>query len=84
MSTPLPESAGGPKSLNSGLFFLKYILRIFDLDVDHVVNLLLIKMEVDVFHVEWYAAKAKREWLKHCLRVFHDRRVLGSLSLVLL
>ena len=64
--------------------FLEYCLRIFYLDVDHVVNLLLIKMEVDVFHVEWYAAKAKREWLKHCLRVFHDRRVLGSLSLVLL
>ena len=61
--------------------FLKYFLRIFDLDVDHVVNLLLIKMKVDVFHVEWNAAKAKRGWLKHYLRVFHDLRVLGYLSL---
>ena len=61
--------------------FLKYLLRIFDLDVDHVVNLLLIKMKVDVFHVEWNAAKAKLGWLKQCLRVFHDLRVLGYLSL---
>ena len=60
---------------------MNHFLRIFDLDVDHVVNLLLIKMEVDVFHVEWNAAKAKREWLKYCLGVFHDLRILGYLSL---
>ena len=38
----------------------------------------LVYIMVDIFHVEWYAAKAKREWLKHCLRALtsNQNRVL--------